>query len=86
MISDQSDIAVPTVAFLNEQLKLRGIGTKKADLFTDKSLQRKFCKENGICVPDFKLCESIDDAVVMLEKYKKIIIKPIDSQSEQRGI
>ena len=85
VISDQSDIAVPTVAFLNEQLKLRGIGTKKADLFTDKSLQRKFCKENGICVPDFKLCESIDDAVVMLEKYKKIIIKPIDSQSS-RGV
>ena len=85
VISDQSDIAVPTVAFLNEQLNLRGIGTKKADLFTDKSLQRKFCKENDICVPDFKLCESIDDAVVMLEKYKKIIIKPIDSQSS-RGV
>ena len=47
--------------------------------------KESFVKENDICVPDFKLCESIDDAVVMLEKYKKIIIKPIDSQSS-RGV
>lgn len=85
VISDQSDIAVPTVAYLNEQLDLRGIGTKKADLFTDKSQQRQFCKEHGINVPDFKLCETVNDAIFMLEKYKKIIIKPIDSQSS-RGV
>lgn len=85
VISDQSDIAVPTVAYLNEQLGLRGIGVNKADLFTDKALQREFCKKYGIAVPDFKLCESLDDANLMLEKYEKIIIKPIDSQSS-RGV
>lgn len=85
VISDQSDIAVPTVAYLNEQLGLQGIGTKKADLFTDKSLQRIFCKEHGIAVPDFKLCVTPEDAFPLLEKYKKIIIKPIDSQSS-RGV
>ena len=47
VISDQSDIAVPTVAYLNEQLGLRGIGTKLAALFTDKSAQREFCKEHA---------------------------------------
>ncbi len=85
VISDQSDIAVPTVAYLNEKLGLQGIGTKKADLFTDKSLQRIFCKEHGFAVPDFKLCETPKDAFPLLEKYKKIIIKPIDSQSS-RGV
>lgn len=85
IISDQSDIAVPTVAFVNEQLGLRGIGTKKADIFTDKSVMRQFCKENGITVPDFKICKSIEDVGEMLEKYGKIIIKPIDSQSS-RGV
>lgn len=85
VISDQSDIAVPTVAYLNDQLGLNGIGIKKADLFTDKSLQREFCKEHGFAVPDFKLCESVADAAFMLEKYGKIIIKPIDSQSS-RGV
>lgn len=85
VISDQSDIAVPTVAYLNEQLGLRGIGVKKAEIFTDKSLQREFCRKNGFAIPDFKVCEGAEDAVCMLEKYGKIIIKPIDSQSS-RGV
>ena len=85
IISDQSDIAVPTVAYLNEQLGLRGIGMEMANLFTDKSRQREFCKLHGIPVPDFKLCETPDEAYEMLQKYGKIIIKPIDSQSS-RGV
>lgn len=85
VISDQSDIAVPTVAYLNEKLGLNGIGMEMANLFTDKSRQREFCKAHGIPIPDFKLCETPDDAAEMLEKYGKIIIKPIDSQSS-RGV
>lgn len=85
VISDQSDIAVPTVAYLNEQLGLNGIGTKLADLFTDKSLQREFCRKHNILIPDFKICEKPQDAMQMLENYGKIIIKPIDSQSS-RGV
>lgn len=85
VISDQSDISVPTVAYLNEQLGLRGIGVEKANLFTDKSLQRNFCKENDVLIPEYKLCFTYEDAVPMLEKYGKIIIKPVDSQSS-RGV
>lgn len=85
VISDQSDIAVPTVAYLNEQLGLKGIGTRLADIFTDKSLQRQFCKDHNILIPDFKVCETAQDAIPMLQKYGKIIIKPIDSQSS-RGV
>ena len=85
VISDQSDIAVPTVAYVNEMMGLRGIGIEKANLFTDKSKQRLFCKENGILIPDFALCETAEDALPLLEKYGKIIIKPIDSQSS-RGV
>ena len=73
IISDQSDIAVPTVAYLNEQLGLRGIGMEMANLFTDKSRQREFCKSHGIPVPDFKLCETPDEAYEMLEKYEKTL-------------
>ncbi len=85
VISDQSDIAVPTVAYLNEELGLRGIGIDKADLFTDKSKQRDYCRANGIEIPDYKVCETPDDAIDLLEKYGKIVIKPIDSQSS-RGV
>lgn len=85
VISDQSDIAVPTVAYLNEQLGLKGIGTELATLFSDKSVQRVFCKQKGIPVPDFKICSSWQEAAVFLTGYKKAIIKPIDSQSS-RGV
>ena len=85
VITDQSDIAVPTVAYLNEKLGLKGIGTDKADLFTDKSLQRQFCKEHGIPVPDFILCSTPEEALPLLEKHGRMIIKPIDSQSS-RGV
>lgn len=85
VISDQSDIAVPTVAYLNEQLRLRGIGTDKADIFTDKTLMRQRCKEAGLPVPDFKICKTVEEAEKMLLKHGKIIIKPIDSQSS-RGV
>lgn len=85
IISDQSDIAVPTVAYLNSELGLKGIGVELADLFTDKSLQRQFCKKNGFDIPEYRLCVSPYDAKCLLDKYKKIIIKPIDSQSS-RGV
>ena len=85
IISDQSDIAVPTVAYLNEKMGLRGIGTELASLFSDKSKQRVFCKEHGISVPDFKLCSTYEEAASFFENYEKAIIKPIDSQSS-RGV
>ena len=85
VISDQSDIAVPTVAYLNEKLGLRGIGTDKANLFSDKSELRVFCKKHGITVPAFKVCKNTQDAIPFFEEYKKAIIKPIDSQSS-RGV
>lgn len=85
VISDQSDIAVPTVAYLNEQLGLKGIGTELADLFTDKSKQREFCKNRDLPIPDYKVCEIPEDALPMLHQYGRIVIKPLDSQSS-RGV
>lgn len=85
VITDQSDIAVPTVAYLNHQLGLRGIGEEKAALFTDKSLQRQFCKEHGFASPDFRVCHQVEEAAEFLQQHKKIIIKPLDSQSS-RGV
>lgn len=85
VISDQSDIAVPTVAYVNDKMGLRGIGVDKANIFTDKTLMRQGCKDAGLPVPDFKICSTADEAEEMLGKHGKIIIKPIDSQSS-RGV
>lgn len=85
VITDQSDIAVPTVAYIAEKLGLPGIGTEKADICTDKSAMRNFCKKNGFLIPDYKPCHTVADAEEMIDKYGKIILKPIDSQSA-RGV
>ena len=85
VVTDQSDIAVPTVAYVADALGLPGIGEDKAKLFTNKYLMRQFCVNNGFDSPGFKLCSKLADAQTMLEKYDRIIIKPIDSQSS-RGV
>ena len=85
VLSDQSDIAIPTVAYINKALGLRGISTELADIFTDKSLMRQWCKIHNIDIPDFRKCKTIAEVEQMLEKHGKIIIKPIDSQSA-RGV
>lgn len=85
VLTDQSDIAVPTVAYVAEKMGLRGIGTKKAYLFTNKYAMREFCREHGFPHPQYQLCHSYGEAEKFFRKMKKAIIKPLDSQSS-RGI
>lgn len=85
VVTDQSDIAVPTVAYVASQLGLPTIGEDKARLFTDKFLMREFCKTHGFPYPEYKLCQTAADVVDFQKTVGRIIIKPIDAQSS-RGI
>lgn len=75
------------MAYVAERMGLKGIGEDMARLFTNKSLMRDFCKNNGFPYPKYKLCYSCEEAVEFFEKSikGKAIIKPVDSQSS-RGI
>ncbi|GIP19107.1 hypothetical protein J40TS1_47490 [Paenibacillus montaniterrae] len=86
IITDQSDIAVKTVARLCERLKLKGITEKIADLFTNKYLMRMFCKEHGFDIPRFELCCSLQEAETASEKIGyPLVMKPLRNQSS-RGV
>lgn len=86
IVTDQSDIAVPTVAYIADQLHLPSIGSAHAELYTDKYRMRQFCKENGFSCPEFELCESVQEIKDFKKRVGgKIIIKPVDSQSS-RGV
>lgn len=87
VLTDQSDIAVTTVAYIAEKLGLKGIGEDKAKLFTNKYEMRKFCEEKGFPYPKYKLCSSYEEALKFFSESIEgpAIIKPIDSQSS-RGI
>lgn len=85
VLTDQSDIAVPTVAYIAENLGLKGIGTKRAHLFTNKYAMRKFCRNHGFVYPRFQLCRTLEEAEIFLIQMKKAVLKPLDSQSS-RGV
>lgn len=85
VLTEQTDIAVPTVAYLAEQLGLKGISVKIASRFTNKYVMRQFVERAGFATPSYRLCYSAEDIKVFWKENGKSIIKPLDSQSS-RGI
>ena len=86
VLTDQSDIAVPTVAYVAENTGCKTIGSDMAQLFTNKFKMREFCNKEGFAVPEYRLCTTKEEALDFFENLNaKAIIKPLDSQSS-RGI
>ncbi|MBO4633670.1 MAG: ATP-grasp domain-containing protein [Lentisphaeria bacterium] len=85
VITDQSDIAVRTVAKICEKLQLPGIGVETANRFSNKFMMRQFCRDHGFPCPDFCRCDTIDQAVDFYHVHGKSILKPLDSQAS-RGV
>ncbi|MDB5988717.1 MAG: hypothetical protein JWQ10_120 [Herbaspirillum sp.] len=86
VITDQSDIAVTTVAYVAEQLGIHGIGTATAELFTNKHEMRKFCQRNNFPTPAYELCRNIADAIRFVRTHGfPVVMKPPANQSS-RGV
>lgn len=86
VISDQSDMAAPIVAFVAEQLHLPNWGYQNALYFTDKVKMREIIESVGLPVPRNKKVFSVDDAIrVGREIGFPVVVKPTNSFSS-RGI
>ena len=86
VMSEMCDIATPTIAYIAEQMNLPGIGREMAELYTNKFAMREFGVKNGIPTPEYRICYSEEEAIDFLRSLnKKIIIKPLDSNSS-RGV
>lgn len=86
VLTDQSDISVPTVAYIAEQLNLPGIGLECAELFTNKLLMRTKAKALGVHCPQFYFANDKENVKALAEKIGlPVIIKPINSQAS-RGV
>lgn len=85
VVTAQSDISVPTVAYVAEKMGLRGIGINIADRFTNKYIMREVTAKAGFASPQYMLCHTIEEAVGFVKKVNPSIIKPLDSQSS-RGV
>lgn len=81
-----SDVAVPTVAYIAEQMHLPGISTNTAEVSTNKYLQRQKMIEAGIKCPIFEIVGSEEELNDALNKFQyPVVIKPIDSAGS-RGV
>lgn len=84
--TDQTDLAMGTIAYVAEHMGLPGIDYECAKLFTDKSLMRKKGEELGIPTIRSRVTENRDEAVEFLKDLgRPAIIKPVDNQGS-RGI
>ncbi len=84
IITDQTDIAVRSVAYVSEKLGLPGIGYETACLFTDKYLMREKCKKLGIRTLEYKLTQSKEEAIDFFRSLnKEVILKPVDNQGSK---
>ena len=95
VITDQTDIAVRSVAYVAEKMGLPGIGYETGLLFTDKSLMRARLSELGLPLLANKTVSSVGDAVSFYRELcstasdtagpVRVIIKPLDTQGS-RGV
>lgn len=82
VISDECDIAMPVVAELGKRVNTNTLSVQDAALYTDKSLMREFCSNQGLYSIDYRLCKDADSAVdFLISLGKPIIIKPLDSNA-----
>ena len=86
VISDQSDMAAPIVAYIAEKLDLPSWGYRNSLYFTDKVMMRELFGKIGLPVPLSKKVYSKDDAVNAANEIGfPAVVKPTNSFSS-RGI
>lgn len=85
-ISDECDIAVPSISFLSEKRGLVSIGTDMAQLYTNKYMMRLFGREHDFDIPQFYKCDDLQEAIRAYRSFDgKMIMKPMDANSS-RGV
>jgi biotin carboxylase len=86
VLTDQTDISVPTAAYIAEKMGLPGIGYDCALRFTNKFMMRRHCEGIGIRMPEYYQSSSPEEAWQYAGRIGlPVIVKPVDSQGS-RGV
>jgi carbamoyl-phosphate synthase large subunit len=81
-IAEQTDRVVPSVAYINEKIGLRGIKPEIAERFTDKYIMRNSLDGSGLNMPGYFLVRSEAEAIQAAHSLGyPLILKPRSSQS-----
>ncbi len=82
VITDQTDIAVRSVAYVAEKMGLPGIGCETGILFTDKSLMRARLAELGIPQLKNRTVSSVEEAVGF---YRELCLERQESRARSEA-
>lgn len=84
VVTDQTDLPVRTIAYVNDALGYKSVGYKTACLFTDKFLMREKCKEIGVKTIAYALVSSLKEAKEFFVTLNRpAILKPINNQGSK---
>lgn len=84
IVTDQTDLPVRTIAYVNDALGYKSVGYKTACLFTDKFLMREKCKEIGVKTIAYALVKSLEEAKEFFVTLNRdVILKPINNQGSK---
>ena len=86
IVTDQTDLPVPTIAYVAEKMGLPGIGYECAMRITNKLMCRKHCQRIGFPVPAFYHASTLEEARKgAMEIGFPLVVKPTDSMAA-RGV
>jgi biotin carboxylase len=86
VLTEQTDVAVPTVARVADAMGLPGIGADVALAASNKFQMRSRCLAAGLPMPQFRMCGNIEEAERAARDIGfPVIVKPTDSQAS-RGV
>jgi biotin carboxylase len=86
VVTEQTDVAVLTAAYVAEKLGLPGIGYEVGRAATNKWLMRERCRKAGISGPQYRKVQTLEEAVAAAHEIGlPVVIKPVDAQSS-RGV
>lgn len=80
-----SDVGAITAAYVAEKMGLPTNPYHTVEMMTRKDLFHPFLKRNGFVVPEVAVVDNEQDINHLLDKYPKLLIKPVDS-SGSKGI
>lgn len=94
VVSDQTDLSVPTLAKITTALELPGPSMEVAYNTTNKARMRELAKIAGLKNPKFRVCQSVEEAKLAVDEDHvdapggvgfPCMVKPTDSQAT-RGV